>query len=1178
MSQCDIKIQGVSGTHFKISRKCSLELFNKLHDVYVHELGINFDGLFGLDILNNLNAKIDFKNKKLILPEKDVPLYTEKTYLESLKVQSIKISPRTEQIISLRTNSVISEGICPATVISKNVRIPAALVKNNKGIFVTTIINCSEIEENVNINPIDLEEIDYSNDHVVNAISTGTGVSDATSRADKILNGLRLSHLNTEERTMLQDLCLDFQDIFYFDGDILSFTNEIKHCIDTGSAKPIFTKSYRYPHIHKEEIKNQITKLLHQNIIRKSVSPWSSPVWVVPKKLDASGEQKWRMVVDYRKLNEVTVPDKYPLPNITDLLDQLGKCSYFSLIDLATGFFQIEMNEADIPKTAFSVDNGLYEFLRMPQGCRTAPSTFQRVMDNVLRGLQNEKCLVYMDDILVYSATLEEHVNRLREVFERLRKYNLKIQPDKCEFLRKEICYLGHVVTPDGVLPNPDKISAIQNYPIPQNEKDIRAFLGLTGYYRRFIPNYAKIVKPLTKLLKKDTVFCFDPPCLESFQLCKDILTSPPILQYPNFEQEFILTTDASAFAIGSVLSQGEIGKDLPIAYASRTLNGAETRYSVIEKELLSIIWSVKHFRPYLYGRKFKLVTDQKPLQYLFSIKDPGSSRLARWRLSLEDMDYEIVYKPGKLNKNADALSRIRLDNQTISLNLATPTPIDINEINETPLLYDKIRYINSKPFDKNFKHSPFMLFMPRNINEEEIPYFNEIVNYTKDKDANFKYLAKHKDPRNHQEYIIIKDRQDYHAKTNVECLYNIFVDLEENVPLEYLNTLENIYVPLEYDHFTFNSEVFAKVFHKVFPQTTLCFCREPIIPEKEEIPNILEKYHDSRYSIHKGISETMRRIKEKYYWKTLNADVSNYVQSCPICNKGKTMRQNLDSPLVITETPDKPFVRVNIDLLEVPQGIILLTLLDEFSKFAQAYVLEDKTSKSVIKGLLTYFQHFGIPKRLHMDQGLEFKNKNMQELSKLYEFDISYSAVSHPQSNGSVERFHATLLDSLRCFKLEYPHKSVVEIIPYALISYNNSKHSSTLFPPQELLFFYTNSKPLDFKVKQRNYGDYINEMHEKSKFFYRQVKNNIIEQKNKAKERFDKHIKNRNVDFNVGDLVWLRDTQIKNKLKPKYLGPYKIITLPSKNSATLELDNGKLSTVNFDRLRPHVNRNPEF
>lgn len=400
--------------------------------------------------------------------------------------------------------------------------------------------------------------------------------------------------------------------------------------------------------------------MLDQNIIRPSNSPWSSPIWVVPKKLNASGTQKWRVVVDYRGLNQKTIDDKYPLPNINDLLDKLGKCQYFSTLDLASGFHQIEMDQDDIEKTAFSTDQGHYEYTRMPFGLKNAPATFQRVMDNILRGLQNEKCAVYLDDIIIYSTSLQEHIEKLKSVFDRLRESNFKIQLDKSEFLKKEVAYLGHIVTPEGVKPNPNKVEAIKKYPIPKTTKQIKAFLGLLGYYRRFINNFAKLTKPLTKCLKRGAKIEHNTEFIECFEKCKSLLTNEPILKYPDFTKTFNLTTDASNVAIGAVLSQGKIGQDLPVAYASRTLNDSEQNYSVIEKELLAIVWATKYFRPYIFGRKFNIITDHKPLQWLFSLKDPNS-KLLRWRIKLEEYDYNIMYKKGKLNSNADALSRIEI-------------------------------------------------------------------------------------------------------------------------------------------------------------------------------------------------------------------------------------------------------------------------------------------------------------------------------------------------------------------------------------------------------------------------------------------------------------------------------------------------------------------------------------
>lgn len=280
---------------------------------------------------------------------------------------------------------------------------------------------------------------------------------------------------------------------------------------------PIQSKNYRFPEIHKEEVKKQVAKMLNQGIIQPSISPWSSPLWVVPKKPDASGKIKWRIVIDYRKLNNVTIGDAYPLPNITDILDQLGTAKYFTTLDLASGFHQIPMNPEDVPKTAFTSPTGLYEYVRMLFGLKNAPATFQRLMNNVLSGIQGLHCFVYLYDIVIYANSIQDHSTKLESVLQRLKDNNLKLQPDKCEFMRHEVAYLGHVITNNGVSPDPSKTKVIENFPIPKNPKDIKSFLGLVGYYRRFIPNFAKLSKPLTKLLNKDINFSWSNEQQEAF-------------------------------------------------------------------------------------------------------------------------------------------------------------------------------------------------------------------------------------------------------------------------------------------------------------------------------------------------------------------------------------------------------------------------------------------------------------------------------------------------------------------------------------------------------------------------------------------------------------------------------------------------------------------------------------
>jgi hypothetical protein len=308
-------------------------------------------------------------------------------------------------------------------------------------------------------------------------------------------------------------------------------------------------------------------------------------------------------------------------------------------------------------KTAFNVEGGHYEYLRLPMGLRNSAATFQRMVDGVLRGLKPTQCLVYLDDVVVFGASIEEHAERLRNVLDRLREAKLSLKLEKCHFARERVKYLGHVIDRKGVSPDPEKVQAVMSYPAPNNIKEVQSFLGLANYYRRFIGDYAMTARPLTRLLKKGATFSWSPECEKAFGALKRALAESPVLVYPDFEKKFILSTDASSFAVGAVLSQEIDGVEHPVAYASRQLNSAEANYTVSERELVAVVWAVQYFRCYLYGRKFTIYTDHAALQWLFSLRDPNS-RLMRWTLKLSEYEYEVVHKPGKMHLNADGLSR----------------------------------------------------------------------------------------------------------------------------------------------------------------------------------------------------------------------------------------------------------------------------------------------------------------------------------------------------------------------------------------------------------------------------------------------------------------------------------------------------------------------------------------
>ena len=634
------------------------------HPIKFHVVPANFpitqDGIIGEDFLSSTKALIDYGNNRAIFQLNDTKI----SINFITEVEKVIIPPRSEKFIKYGPVHFQEESLAIlADPIVNGIFISNAIVKPQNGFVYLSVINVNENpvvitdEFNVKFNSINKYNIYTMHDNQSHNI--------IENRLEKLHSQLDLSHLNLEEKSSILSICRKYNNTFHLDGDILSSTNATNHTISVDPLKPpINVKPYRLAEVHKAEIKTQVDAMLAQGIVAHSDSPWNSPLLVVPKKSE-SDVKKWRVVVDYRRLNEITIPDSYPLPNIEDILGQLGESKYFSTLDLANGFHQILVAKEDRPKTAFSTPYGHYEFTRMPFGLRNAPPTFQRMMNVVLTGLQGIRCFVYLDDIVIYGKNLADHNEKLVEIMEALTKHNLKLQPTKCKFLHKEVAYLGHVITEEGIKPDEKKIIAIKNLLPPKNDKQVKSFLGLIGYYRKFIPKFSETACPLFRLLKKDVKFIWNEFCDEAFNKLKSLITEFPILQYPKFDKPFFVTTDASNIAIGAVLSQknNEDEKvDLPLCFASRTLNKAECNYSTIEKEALALVWAVTHFRPYLYGRKFTIVTDHKPLVWIFNILNP-SSRIMRWRIKLEEYDYVVIHKPGNLNTNADALSRLETSN-----------------------------------------------------------------------------------------------------------------------------------------------------------------------------------------------------------------------------------------------------------------------------------------------------------------------------------------------------------------------------------------------------------------------------------------------------------------------------------------------------------------------------------
>src|SRR3954467_5213615 len=447
----------------------------------------------------------------------------------------------------------------------------------------------------------------------------------------------------------IQNLLKEYQDIFPDDLPGLPPYRSVDHGIElVDGAEPPHRSIYALSQEELQILKKTLQELLDQGFIRPSKSPYGAPILFVKKK-----DGSLRMCVDYRALNKLTIKNRYPLPRIDEIFDRVQGAKVFSKIDLCSGYHQIRIQDQDIPKTAFRTRYGHYEFTVMPFGLTNAPATFQRLVNDVFRPLLDECVVVYIDDILIYSPDLESHRRHLQQVFDILRREKLYCKRSKCDFLKSSVEYLGHVISDQGIQVDPKKIESIRVWPTPRNLSELHSFLGLTNYYRRFINEYAKKTGPLNQLLRKDQEFRWTKDCDVAMKFLQEKLCQAPILVPADPTKPFEVTTDASDFAIGAVLSQE--GK--PVAFESRQMSPAEKNYAIHEKELLAIVHALKVWRHYLEGQEFNVITDHQSLRYL-QTQDKLNRRQARWVELLQAYHFNILYKPGKTNVVADALSR----------------------------------------------------------------------------------------------------------------------------------------------------------------------------------------------------------------------------------------------------------------------------------------------------------------------------------------------------------------------------------------------------------------------------------------------------------------------------------------------------------------------------------------
>ena len=675
--------------------------------------GFKYQLLIGSDFIYDHKAKLDFENNTMIINNRVILLKCKHelvncSLLETTGTELIRPYCVTHIDVRPRNRSFNADNDCIITPLDNTILFnnqpgvtsPNIVVRksnSNDCIFTVPIINNTSrrfhvkkrnlvafIETIESNNNTDNYELTNNSAHLsVNPLTTAPlhpsehtsniklgKPSHKKSKQDRSLQPLTYNigvSENTDRHKTLIDLLHKHDDVFVDDIRQLQQTNILQASLNTGNSAPIRQRPYKTPLALQADVDKQIDEMLEAGIISPSFSPWASPLVIVPKK-----DGSIRICCDYRKFNQVLVKDSYPMSRIEEIFATLHNAKYFSTLDLKSSYHQIAIVPEDREKTAFCTRTALYEYNTVPFGLSTSGNWFTRMIHILLSGIESKFAVAYLDDILVFSETFEDHITHLNEVFTRLSNAKLSLNRKKCHFVKPEVEYLGHIVSPEGIKPNPEKTRAIQTMDPPTTVKDVRSFFGAVNYYRAYIENCSAIARPLTKLTHKNATFNWDDDCQHAFDYLKDKLIEAPILGYPDVSKPFSLYTDASEYSIGGILTQNTENGEKVICYISHQLTSSRLHYPVIEKECFAIIYCLTKLRQYLLGADVTVYTDHAPLRSLFTA-EMKNTRVQRWAILLDEYQVKIKYMRGQLNCRADFLSRLRVK----------PTSEEIKQSNE---------------------------------------------------------------------------------------------------------------------------------------------------------------------------------------------------------------------------------------------------------------------------------------------------------------------------------------------------------------------------------------------------------------------------------------------------------------------------------------------------------------
>lgn len=821
------------------------------------------------------------------------------------------------------------------------------------------------------------------------------------SREEKRANIERLLKLkeapalaNEEDQAKARALMEEFYDVFSWDGQY-GHTQLLQHEIRLQPDTQPIRSRYRPPNPSLEPVlKKQLQEWEDQGVIEPSNSPWNFPLVAVPKK---NGKIRW--CVDYRRLNMATIKDTHPIGNIEDNLVRLARSTMFSTIDATGAYHVVEIAEGDKEKTAFATPWGTYHFCRLPFGLCNAPSTYARLVSMVLQGLPPQRVLPYLDDIIIHSSSVEEHLVATRHVLEAHRKAGLKLNPEKCHFFQHQVEYLGHVVSKDGVRPVPGYVEVVKKWPVPRSREQIRAFLGKTGYYRRFIRNYVGIALPLTNRLKDDGTkdkeeFEPTPEMIQAVEELKKRLTEAPILAYPRFDSDepFIVDTDWSLDnnAVGGVLSQVQEGRERVIAYGGKKLTKGQMNYTATKGELAAVITFLNHWRYYLQHRQFILRTDHQALKWVYTMEAP-QGMIQRWLDTLANFDFVVKHRAGKQHGNADGLSRA-----------PHLTATEVNDLDDQAVR---------------------LLALWTDTSQAWTP---EEWAVAQEEDEDLRPIRAYLRQGGHGE------KPETRALSGRAQLYWSYLEsltLDSNQILRYKKVITRAPGAEE--------------------QRNLA-----VVPSQWQ-SEALRKAHVA--SAHKGPAATVERALRYVYFPGMLKKAEEVVRTCRNCQEAGERPQPQRHTLVAHQQ-GYPFQKLAIDFVgPLPasrQGSrYILTVLDTFTKWVEAFPLRAATAEAACKQLATQvFARYGLPESLHSDRGSQFTSDLLQEMAQQLGIRKTETPAYNPKSN-PVERIHRDLERALTALVEQSP-RHWEDRLPQVLFAMRTAVSRTTGFAPYQLLF----------------------------------------------------------------------------------------------------------------------------